>query len=326
MFIVIQMTERFAANVNAASSTINSSTSVADSTFTSPSASTSSPSALSLSPAMHERPPSAACDYTVANALAALDFNKRSVAALQEKLKPKPAAAAEAKVPSRTISIHGVVLQAERFLDEEPGVYTEANKGVLYRGGEKYLCPIGWTEYRLAGVPDECFEWPTAFHGTLAKHLRSIVEIGLRKPGERAADGKLVTAPRYHVQIGDGRAQDGKDFASHVFVSPSIEYAERYAKPRHMHHGQEYAFVLKVRVRPGSFFKSGHTMAYYYGHERVSEHYRNSEIEWLVYNSQDVVVSSVMVKKRRKPKPHSHGHDYLRLKIRPLPAGECVIM
>lgn len=78
-----------------------------------------------------------------------------------------------------TTMIHGVAVPSQRLLAPiTPSVYDVTHKGEFPRGGEKYFCPIGWTEYKLAFVPLDCFEWPIAYHGTQPKHVPSIALIG----------------------------------------------------------------------------------------------------------------------------------------------------
>lgn len=156
--------------------------------------------------------------------------------------------------------------------------------------GAKYLYPFGWDEYKLAAtVPEECTTWPVAFHGTPASNIPSILEVGLRKPGETKADGGRIAVALNHIPFGC-LVVNGRDHANHVFLSPSIDVAAGYAFPWHMHLGNAYQFVVKARVRPDSFVEWQPDLG------RSPKLKTVLTPEWLVFNSRDIVITALLVR------------------------------
>jgi len=218
------------------------------------------------------------------------------------RLTKKPATSSEASsyIPSPSSVLLGIFLPNVPVQD--PKTYGEGDKGEFNIAGERYLCPIGWTEFKVQGVPEECFDWPIAFHGTEAKKVPSILTVGLRKPGQPKSDGTRIEIPRGHIEsgklllplVGGGT----RDFTDHVFLSPSIHYAKFYATTYH-YNGQEFMFVFKARVRPNSYSKRSETMGLVENLKNYKSHdgFRFATMEWLVHNPQNVIITALLVKR-----------------------------
>eukprot|EP00931_Biecheleriopsis_adriatica_P086254 TRINITY_DN60965_c0_g1_i1.p1 TRINITY_DN60965_c0_g1~~TRINITY_DN60965_c0_g1_i1.p1 ORF type:complete len:428 (-),score=41.40 TRINITY_DN60965_c0_g1_i1:113-1396(-) len=124
--------------------------------------------------------------------------------------------------------------------------------------GVPYFRPDGWWQFRIkpwwfgggAAVPfEEISSWPVAYHGTSCDNLGSILDEGLRKPGE---------VP--WVRQAHGAAGAGPDGA--IYVTPSLWYASHpvYSTLKRTGEDRWVQVALKIRVRPGMYRIQANTL------------------------------------------------------------------
>ncbi len=105
-------------------------------------------------------------------------------------------------------------------------------------------------------------EWEVAYHGTRLKYLQSILRCGLLPSGAQLPNGELIQPPFNHYQLGAAIA-GVDDWASAIFVSPSIMYASHPCYSEYITSGEfGWCIVVKVHVNPSSYAKYNPTTAF----------------------------------------------------------------
>eukprot|EP00747_Dinoflagellata_sp_TGD_P130282 gnl/TRDRNA2_/TRDRNA2_174810_c1_seq17.p1 gnl/TRDRNA2_/TRDRNA2_174810_c1~~gnl/TRDRNA2_/TRDRNA2_174810_c1_seq17.p1 ORF type:complete len:307 (-),score=31.80 gnl/TRDRNA2_/TRDRNA2_174810_c1_seq17:106-993(-) len=157
------------------------------------------------------------------------------------------------------------------------------------RGGYHYFKPVGWLRYSLHVENFSLYkDWPVAYHGTRSQSVVSILNVGLRRPGEHG-----VTSLH---------GQTYSDTKKSIYVSPSIEYAAFpvYANLFELHQGDHWGqLVLQCRVRPGAFIEKPGSLGnkYWPQHVRFDPNFDRLEgLEWLLEDPNDIVVYGIMVR------------------------------
>lgn len=107
-----------------------------------------------------------------------------------------------------------------------------------------------------------CTHWQRAWHGTRREALASIFRHGLRRPGSKVGD-RVVRVPSNHIPL--GRKVFGiDDWSRAVFVSPSVLYSSHPAYAEYFaQDGAEWACLVEVAVRPGTFTQHPPTVLRY---------------------------------------------------------------
>jgi len=169
--------------------------------------------------------------------------------------------------------------------------------------GVKYFRPDGWWQFQVApwyigqGWPGVTLDkilstWPVAYHGTSCDNLSSILNAGLRKPGE---------VPWVCVQHGNAGAGE----AGAVYVSPSLWCSSHpvYSPLKRVGTERWVQAVLKVRVRPKSYKVQANTLgrSHWDPAVRMDPNFSsNSSLEWLIergsFQRCDLVIVGLMVR------------------------------
>jgi ankyrin repeat protein len=102
-----------------------------------------------------------------------------------------------------------------------------------------------------------------AWHGTKAKHIKSILQTGLHASGTTLPDGTKIEPPSNHYSLQMSH-QGINNWAGAIFVSPSVSYASHAAyADRVSFNGAMWAVVVDTAVREGSFTKHNQTVGGY---------------------------------------------------------------
>lgn len=180
-------------------------------------------------------------------------------------------------------------------------VYDDEKLWCHDRGGRPYFAPTGWRRYGFVPLKEgetidslsELFkDWHVAYHGTAFMNIKSITEMGLVPPGTKLKNDQVT-------KNFNGKAGCRGEKVP-IYVSPSVEYAAHhlYTKPKKS--GNIYIFaVFQVRVRPDSFQTQKNTLAErLWGDVNViyDQLYSPIDLEWLLYNPDDIRVTGLMIK------------------------------
>lgn len=97
--------------------------------------------------------------------------------------------------------------------------------------------------------------WYPAWHGTKAEHVESIVEYGLKKPGEKA--GKhTISPPAGHIRPGV-HMRGKSDYGGAIFVSQAVKYACHPAYAERIRStgvgAEPFCVLVETAVKPGSY-------------------------------------------------------------------------
>ena len=95
-------------------------------------------------------------------------------------------------------------------------------------------------------------DWHKVYHGTRYVSIQHILYFGLRNFGE-----PLIG----HIQKGE-KINDLNNWASAIFVSPSIFYAKNYSEVISSN-GKEWYIIVEAKVKPGSFSSHESTLYNY---------------------------------------------------------------
>lgn len=179
---------------------------------------------------------------------------------------------------------------------EKPGGGDETI-GPYNRGGLPYYMPAGWTRHGFS-MDTDCMsgvdEWNVGFIGSRGLLAKSIVEAAQPKVSRRAATAQVM------LMVEDSPSTTTFSLErSPAMVSPSVEYASCAAfssivkLPAFRDTWCRVAF--QCRVRPGSFSVREESVGWsaLYG-TQIDPHYANSDLEWWVGDSRDVVVYGVL--------------------------------
>ena len=137
--------------------------------------------------------------------------------------------------------------------------------------------------------------WPVAYHGTACEKLPSILNSGLRKPGELP-----------WLETAHGTA--GAAATGAVYVSPSLWYASHpvYSSLKRVGTERWVQIVLKLRIRPNTYRIQGNTLLEEHWHRNTRfdpNLQNNDEFEWLLegntFQRNDAVIVAVMVRELR---------------------------
>ena len=115
--------------------------------------------------------------------------------------------------------------------------------------------------------------WEKVFHGTKFVSIEFILNYGLRNFGEPSEN---------HIKLGQ-RRDNIDDWASAIFVSPSIFYASKYSELINYKNNQWF-IIIEARVKPNSFSAHESTI---YGYQ-----YKQDEPAKVEYRIQCEMVSS----------------------------------
>ncbi|KAL3868570.1 hypothetical protein ACJMK2_041371 [Sinanodonta woodiana] len=176
----------------------------------------------------------------------------------------------------------------------------------------KYVLPKGWRRFgvRLRLPPgqtkDEVMhKGHVAFHGTLSKYVESILNVGLRIPGDVMFNGKDIVELKGHFN--NNLKPEGFD-TKQIFTSPSIQYAGNdayapviryYDKETRTQYKCKNAFQL--RVRPGSYKVGPKTVRASY----IDRYIDDGHLEWSTKDKDAVVITGLLVK--MKPCPQNEA-------------------
>ena len=111
---------------------------------------------------------------------------------------------------------------------------------------------------------NELSKWKKVYHGTRIVSIEQILCVGLRCVGEPLT---------YHIPLGE-KVNDIENWASGIFISPSIFYASKYSEIIYSEK-EEWFVIIEARVSPNSFTEHGNTI---YGYK-----YKISEPEKIEY-------------------------------------------
>jgi ankyrin repeat protein len=130
----------------------------------------------------------------------------------------------------------------------------------------------------------------TAYHGTNIKAVRSILLDGLVMPGTVTTSGKRINPPENHIAR-DKAAYDKPDFATAIFLSPSVHYSSdpTYAIP-FSDGDQQLIPVLECSLKRNSFSTNKCTVRDYAAHPGDDL----ASIEWRVTDPADVQINAVL--------------------------------
>jgi ankyrin repeat protein len=133
-----------------------------------------------------------------------------------------------------------------------------------------------------------------AYHGTSIEAVRSILVDGLIIPGTVTTSGKRINPPKSHIAR-DLKVFDVPDFATAIFVSPSVYYSSNptYARAFSFS-GQILIPVLECSVKSNSFSTNKCTVSSYNAHPSDDL----TTIEWRVTDPTNVEVNSVLFIKK----------------------------
>ena len=96
-------------------------------------------------------------------------------------------------------------------------------------------------------------KWIPAWHGTNFTCLESIVKTGLKPTGDKLAGGEEIVVSVHHIKR-DKTVRNVKDWATAIFVSPSIFYCANPAYAKEISVKNElYKVLIEVRVKPDSY-------------------------------------------------------------------------
>lgn len=129
-----------------------------------------------------------------------------------------------------------------------------------------------------------------AYHGTSISVIRSILTDGLVVPGTITTSGKLINPPANHIARGY-EAYNTPDFASAVFLSPSVHYSADTVYARLFSDGdQSFLPVLECSVRRGSYHSNRCTVPSYKPYPGDDM----KAIEWRVADPTNVVINAIL--------------------------------
>ena len=144
---------------------------------------------------------------------------------------------------------------------------------------------------------EEIEKWEKVYHGTRFSAVEFILNYGLQNFGEPLKNHILPGIGNYGIE----------DWASAIFVSPSIFYASKYSELVN-YKNEEWSIIMEARVKPNSFsihgstlydykFKEGEpkNVEYRISCEKIPE---NKGIKGLYERSDIVVTSLTFVKKK----------------------------
>ena len=139
---------------------------------------------------------------------------------------------------------------------------------------------------------DICLDWETAWHGTKHEYLKSIVKKGLLPAGVNG-----IIPPYGHIPLHE-EVRGVRDWASAIFLSPSILYAAAYSEKVDSE-SQQWCVIVRANCNPGSYEAHEHTLANPYdrmdGEPEMLEY--RVPVKWgnlSVESARNVVVYSLM--------------------------------
>jgi hypothetical protein len=158
----------------------------------------------------------------------------------------------------------------------------------------------------------------TVYHGTNINAIRSILLDGLVVPGTIASSGKRVNPPDNHAAR-EIEYFGVPDFATAIFVSPSIHYSSyrTYATP-FSDGKQQMIPVLECSVKSGSYTTFGKTIARY-AYQPGDD---CNAIEWRVTDPANVEINAVLFITELKSIAES---KMTRLATNSPPSNGCII-
>ncbi|KAL3868569.1 hypothetical protein ACJMK2_041370 [Sinanodonta woodiana] len=222
-------------------------------------------------------------------------------------------------------------IKGERRLFDPPYDYcfcddccNERGDNDYYWRGEpqkKYVLPKGWRRFgvRLRLPPfetkDEVMQkGHVSFHGTLSKYVESILNVGLKTPGDTMFNGKDIVELKGHYN--DDEKPEGFD-TKQIFTSPSIHYAghDAYAPAvRYYDHETRTTYMCKLafqlRVRPGSYNVGPKTVRDSY----IDRYIKDDHLEWSTKDKDAVVITGLLVKMEPCPPKHAKSYKLIKLK------------
>ena len=158
-------------------------------------------------------------------------------------------------------------------------------------------------------------KWIPAWHGTNFTCLESIAKTGLKPPGGKLADGEENEVLVHHIKR-DKTVRHVKDWATAIFVSPSIFYSADPAYAKEISVNNElYKVLVEVRVKPDSYKEFDSTII---GYEFKSGEPTNVEFRIVPKNEKDVqVVSLTFIKSEffERAKYFSEGDIFITKNI-----------
>ena len=139
-------------------------------------------------------------------------------------------------------------------------------------------------------------EWIPAWHGTKFQYLKSIVELGLKPPGEKSKSGEKIKVNESHIK----RAvivNNINDWAEGIFVSPSVFYSAYPAYSEEIHcNNMIWRVLVEVRVKPYYYTEYGSTCPKYvpkFGEPKMLEYRINAQ------NQKEVQIVSLTFARRK---------------------------
>lgn len=95
--------------------------------------------------------------------------------------------------------------------------------------------------------------WQILWHGTRSQNLESILRHGLLPSGTKLQDGSRVMPPNGHIRLGV-KHFGFENWASAIFLSPSIAYASNSCYSEHICSGHEiWCILIKAYVSPSAY-------------------------------------------------------------------------
>lgn len=142
-------------------------------------------------------------------------------------------------------------------------------------------------------------KWVSVWHGTKAKYLESILRYGLKPSGSKLPDGSRIKPPTNHYKLGETHFGI-RNWASAIFLSPSIAYASHVCYSERIFSGNEqWCVLIKALVNPSAYTMHEPTVYRYDpidGEPDTPEYRINASSEdkiLRVESSRNVVVTSV---------------------------------
>ena len=94
--------------------------------------------------------------------------------------------------------------------------------------------------------------WLHAWHGSKEKHLASILENGLKKPGSVLKDGTKISIPGGHIPA-HSTVNGVKNWGMAIFLTPDIFYATSIYSQKIESQGEKWCIVIKTAVEPSAY-------------------------------------------------------------------------
>ncbi|CAF4347374.1 unnamed protein product [Rotaria sp. Silwood2] len=129
-----------------------------------------------------------------------------------------------------------------------------------------------------------------AYHGTTISAIQSILHDGLVLPGTVTISGKRINPPKYHIAR-DKTAFGISDFASAIFLSPSVHYSSDSTYAKSFSHGDQLLVpVLECSVSSRCYSSNRCTVPTYRKHKGDDM----DTIEWRVKDPKNIEINAIL--------------------------------